>query len=225
MSHDPAAANAGPEPVRVLALESAGVIPPLASILSAEGYAVDTVALPADLSAALSAKPSYDAIVLHLTTRAIADEAALAVADALDRPGSAGARPQVILVATAQGLGGSGGSLARLGAYATMTSRDEALLRREVRSSVAVGRMDRALAEIDRLRKAVLFARQTAHELAQPLTTILARAQLLRNALKPDDPHSRAVGIICDEADRLAKMMEEFQKLKVIARPPVSREG
>jgi len=73
-------------------------------------------------------------------------------------------------------------------------------------------------AENERLSRAVLFARQTAHDLAQPLTTILARAQLLRNRLKPEDPSYRAVSIICDEADRLARMVEEFQKLKEMSR-------
>ena len=85
--------------------------------------------------------------------------------------------------------------------------------------------LDAALREIERLKQTVAFARTTAHDLAQPLTTILARTQLLMNAIKPEDPHYRAVSIICAETERLAGVAGEFNKLKemVAAAPGVPK--
>ncbi len=79
--------------------------------------------------------------------------------------------------------------------------------------------------EIERLRRAVRHARDTAHDLAQPLTTVLARAQLLAGSVQPDSPHYRAVSIICKEAGRLAEIAENFNKLKEMAPLPDSSPG
>ena len=65
-----------------------------------------------------------------------------------------------------------------------------------VEAALALRRLEEARGEVARLREAVLFARSTAHDLAQPLTTILARTQLLLRNLQPDDPSRRAVGIV-----------------------------
>lgn len=80
--------------------------------------------------------------------------------------------------------------------------------------------------ELLRLRKSVEFARKTAHDLAQPVTVISARAQLLLNRLETDDPNRRAVEVISQEANRLVSLMEEFQSLKEMAAPakPVSED-
>lgn len=80
--------------------------------------------------------------------------------------------------------------------------------------------LDAALREIERLRETVAFARAKAHDLAQPLTTILARSQLLMNAIKPEDPHYRAISIICAETERLADTAAEFNRIKAMAAQP-----
>jgi len=73
--------------------------------------------------------------------------------------------------------------------------------------------------ELLRLRRAVGFARKTAHDLAQPVTVISARAQLLLNRMEPGDPNRRAVEVICQEANRLVSLMEQFQSLKEMTAP------
>lgn len=94
---------------------------------------------------------------------------------------------------------------------------------RELRGALALRRLSGAMEEVERLRSAVLHARRTAHDLAQPLTTIMARAQLLAGKLKPDDPHARPLGIICEESEKMASLIEQFQKIKVIAAGPGKR--
>ena len=224
MSHDQAAIEAAcpPPPPRVLALDTRAAASLLAPVLEAAGCEVDTVASPSELAAALG-RQTYDAVVLDLSTPGMAQ---LVMDDAGDALSVLGAgkeepRPAVVAVVAALAMPPSGpGPEAKLGAIVTVTARDANEAARQVEGSVNARRLHHAMEEIVRLRNTVLFARQTAHDLAQPLTTILARAQLLRHNLKADDPHSRAVNIFCDEADRLARMMEEFQKLKVMSRPP-----
>ena len=81
-------------------------------------------------------------------------------------------------------------------------------------------KLEAALVEVERLRQTISFARTTAHDLAQPLTTILARSQLLMSAIKPGDPHYKAISIICAESERLAGVVERFSKLKEMAPEP-----
>jgi len=72
--------------------------------------------------------------------------------------------------------------------------------------------------ENGRLREAVSYARTTAHDLAQPLTTILARSQLLLSKAGPDDPSHKPLKVISDEATRLADLIVKFQKLKEMSK-------
>ena len=92
------------------------------------------------------------------------------------------------------------------------------------RTLAALTGLDAALRDVERLQQTVAFARTTAHDLAQPLTTILARAQLLMSSMKPEDPHYRAVSIICTEAGRLAEAAGEFSKLKEMASESAARK-
>ena len=78
---------------------------------------------------------------------------------------------------------------------------------------------------LERLTRAVLHARKTAHDLAQPLTTILARSQMLLARLDPQDPHRNAVSVICQESDRLAQIVTGFQQLRELARPQGRQES
>ncbi|HKY32128.1 MAG TPA: hypothetical protein VJV23_06305 [Candidatus Polarisedimenticolia bacterium] len=95
---------------------------------------------------------------------------------------------------------------------------------RDVRGAMAARALAVAVEENERLLAAVMHARRTAHDLAQPLTTILARAQLLQLKLKPDDPNARPIGIICQEAERLVKLSEQFHKLREMMLPPETQE-
>ncbi len=82
----------------------------------------------------------------------------------------------------------------------------------------ASGGPEDALEENARLRDAVSFARTTAHDLAQPLTTIMARSQLLLSKARPDDPSYKPLEVISGEAERLAELIVKFQKLKEMAK-------
>ena len=211
MSPDPAPGTPATPP-RVLTLEYASAESPMAQALSEAGYSVDTVARPGDLAGALE-RGAYDAIVLDLSPRGTAEEVIGAAGDVLAGLQSVprDGRPAVIAVWPSRGRGDRA---ALLRVDVTIGTRSTEQMLREVEGALAARRLAQALEENDRLRRTVVFARQTAHDLAQPLTTILARAQLMRNSLKEGDPHLRSVSIICDEADRLAQMMEAFQKLK-----------
>ncbi len=79
--------------------------------------------------------------------------------------------------------------------------------------------LEEALEENRRLQEALGYAREAAHELAQPLTTILARSQLLLTRCAPDSPQRPALEIISREAGRLADIIERFQRLKEMAGP------
>jgi signal transduction histidine kinase len=72
--------------------------------------------------------------------------------------------------------------------------------------------------EVERMRRAVAEARAAAHDMSQPLTTILARAQLLMSRVPADDPNHRALGIIAQEAERLAQTVQRFQVLRAFPR-------
>lgn len=224
MNEKPAGHAAAPPPLqRILTLEVEAAGFPLAQGLAAAGYTVDTVTRPEQLAAALE-RETYQAVVLDLSTRGRAEEVLGVASETLDsinaREGTW--RPAVLAVWPSRARGDLASSLH---VDVTIPTRKIEQLIHEVEGAVVARRLDHALEENDRLRKSVLFARHTAHELAQPLTTILARAQLLRSVLKPDDPHVRTVSIICDEADRLARMVEEFQHLKGMSGSGSERKG
>lgn len=97
-------------------------------------------------------------------------------------------------------------------------------LAHELETAVASRRLDAARAEIARLRAALMFARDTAHDLAQPLTTVMARSQMLLSKTDSEHPHHRPLTIISQEAERLAESIEKFQSLKEMVSLPVHRE-
>jgi signal transduction histidine kinase len=223
VTRDPADTETpSPSPPRVLTFEMEATEFPLARALVAAGLDVETVARPAELATALK-RHGYDAVVLDLSTRGMAEEVASAAGATLNKMNASPLESRATVLAVWPS-GGQSDPPGRFKVDVTIGTRDVAQVVREVEWAVAARRLGQSLVEIDRLRKTVLFARHTAHELAQPLTTILARAQLLRTKLKPEDPHLRAVDIICEEADRMARMMEEFQKLKVMSRPAAASE-
>src|SRR5205814_5768333 len=57
------------------------------------------------------------------------------------------------------------------------------------------------------------LAGAAAHELNQPLTSVMGYAELLRKKMHADDPHWRAVDIILREAGRMADIVKKIGKI------------
>ena len=57
------------------------------------------------------------------------------------------------------------------------------------------------------------LAGAAAHELNQPLTSIIAYTQLIERQSAADAPHRRAVGVILSEADRMAGIVKKIGKI------------
>jgi len=210
-----------PEPSRgkVLALTSIDLAASLERILSGAGCELLSVETVSDLTQHLSAT-RFDAVLLDLTALDpqpdVLSEIGLAITDSKGRDPSS---RTFVLALTHAGEPFEPATLP-VDRWIAAQHQDRAL--REVEGAIASRLLREALDEVDRLRRAILLARHTAHELAQPLTTVLTRAQLLLGKTQEDDPHRRPIAIICQEADRLAQIVERFSQLKVMAgpRPP-----
>ena len=70
--------------------------------------------------------------------------------------------------------------------------------------------------EMETILSVVREAQAAAHDLSQPLTTILARAQLLLAKMPENDPLYRPLSIIAQEAERLAQTVQRLQVLRQI---------
>ena len=57
------------------------------------------------------------------------------------------------------------------------------------------------------------LAGTTAHELNQPLTSVMGYAELLRKKMQPDDANFRAVDIILREAERMAEIVRKIGRI------------
>lgn len=57
------------------------------------------------------------------------------------------------------------------------------------------------------------LAGAAAHELNQPLTSVMGYAELLRKKMSPDEPHFRAVDIILREAGRMAEIVKKIGRI------------
>lgn len=222
----PARGEALPRPAhpvaRILAVDSAGRGLPVARNLARLGHDVATVTTVADLKSRIESGPC-DAVLVDLTgappAGALLEEVASLLAASRSDPD---ATPPAVV---ALGTGGDAAPGVRFEPDAWIGAGDAARAAAEAEAAITSLRLTRAAEEIERLRGAVRHARRTAHELAQPLTTILARAQLLLAKVEADDPRHRMVSIINGEADRLAKLVLEFQKLREMVRPqPAERD-
>ena len=204
------AASEDPPRVLVLGTGTAGIAP----FLSDAGYIVE--ARPGSGALAPDAIHSCDAVVLDMTPGGIDRGTAAAFSARLADTPEASTRPFVLGV-TADGSPPRDG---RILADVWISPSREEVAGRAIEGAVAIRRLARARREITQLRTAVMHARTTAHDLAQPLTTVLARSQLLLRHATPDGPDHKALTIICREADRLARTMERFQTLKELAPDP-----
>lgn len=219
MTDPPVTASTEPKetPPRVLSLGASGA--DMARGLAAEGFIVEEIddldSVPDD-----AGLQTFDAIILDLTSGGLPAAAVSDFAQRLDRLPQGAARPFVVGLTERGAPAPSGSGAMNADAWIATSPADRARL--EIESGIAIRHFAAARREIGRLRSAVLHARRTAHDLAQPLTTVLARSQLILRKLSPDDPNHRALSILCSEADRLAKTVEAFQTLRELAPLPES---
>ena len=57
------------------------------------------------------------------------------------------------------------------------------------------------------------LAGTTAHELNQPLTSVMGYSELLKKKMSPEDAHYRAVDIILREAERMAEIVRKIGRI------------
>jgi len=57
------------------------------------------------------------------------------------------------------------------------------------------------------------LAGTTAHELNQPLTSIMGYCELIKRKLASDHPHARAIDIILREAERMAEIVRKIARI------------
>jgi signal transduction histidine kinase len=64
-------------------------------------------------------------------------------------------------------------------------------------------------------RQAVIaeLAGTTAHELNQPLTSVMGYSELLKKRMVPSDPHYRAIDTILREAERMAEIVRKIGRI------------
>lgn len=192
-----------PRPADLVALDGPAVSR-LASALRAAGEEMTVVAGPEELGSVAQAS-AIEVIVIDLTARPSGPKKPAGGFPVF----SQAAMPFVIALSA-----GGAPAEAPLAVDLFLPAEDPDRAVREVRGALALRRLAALAEEVETLRAAVMHARRTAHDLAQPLTTIMARAQLLAGRLKPDDPNARPIGIICEESDRLARLINEFQRLR-----------
>jgi len=75
----------------------------------------------------------------------------------------------------------------------------------------AAGAAGEPVGELAETRRRVEEARDAAHELAQPLTTIVARSRLLLDDVHKAAPIYRPLIVISEEAGRLARAVERIR--------------
>ncbi len=69
------------------------------------------------------------------------------------------------------------------------------------------------LIESEKTAVVVALAGTTAHELNQPLTSVMGYAELLKRKIKDDDPLARPVDIIYRESERMAEIVRKIGKI------------
>jgi signal transduction histidine kinase len=57
------------------------------------------------------------------------------------------------------------------------------------------------------------LAGTTAHELNQPLTSVMGYSELLKKKMTPEDPSFRAIDIILREAERMAEIVRKIGRI------------
>jgi signal transduction histidine kinase len=77
-------------------------------------------------------------------------------------------------------------------------------------------RLSATQAQLEQTEKTAVIAElagTAAHELNQPLTSIMGYAELLRRRLRDEDPNVKAIDIIYREAERMAEIVRKIGKI------------
>jgi PAS domain S-box-containing protein len=74
-------------------------------------------------------------------------------------------------------------------------------------------KLEREIIEKEKLSALMELAGATAHELNQPLTTILGAAEMIMRKTKEKDPQFRQLSLIAKETKRLASMIKKIRKV------------
>jgi signal transduction histidine kinase len=96
---------------------------------------------------------------------------------------------------------------------ATATFGIFADLRERVRVEEQLAQAQEKLAISEKQALLAELAGATAHELNQPLTSVMGYAELLMRKTGDDEPVYRAVSIIHDQAQRMAEIVRKIGKL------------
>ena len=86
-------------------------------------------------------------------------------------------------------------------------------LRERLRTEEKLVFAEQRLEKSERAAMIAELAGTAAHELNQPLTSVMGYAELLKRRLKEDDPLYRAVDIIFREAERMAEIVRKIGKI------------
>ncbi len=86
-------------------------------------------------------------------------------------------------------------------------------LRERRRIEEKLSQVQKKLQLTERQAVAVELAGVAAHELNQPLTSILAYAELLKRRAGADHPDQRAIEVICSEAERMASIVRKIGQI------------
>jgi PAS domain S-box-containing protein len=86
-------------------------------------------------------------------------------------------------------------------------------LRERVRMEEKLSQVQKKLQMTERQSVAIEIAGAAAHELNQPLTSILGYAEMLRMRLPSDDKNRKAVEVICRETERMAGIVRKIGQI------------
>ncbi len=86
-------------------------------------------------------------------------------------------------------------------------------LRERAKLEARLSRAQEKLQQAERQAVIVELAGTAAHELNQPLTSVMGYAELLKRRMKEEDPGFKAVDIIYREAERMAEIVRKIGKI------------
>lgn len=86
-------------------------------------------------------------------------------------------------------------------------------LRERVRMEEKLSQVQKKLQMTERQSVAIELAGAAAHELNQPLTSILGYAEMLKMRVQPTDKNRKAVEVICRETERMAGIVRKIGQI------------
>ncbi len=93
-------------------------------------------------------------------------------------------------------------------------------LRERLKIEERLDQVQRQLQTSERQAVAVELAGAAAHELNQPLTSILGYAEMLRRRLPDGDPNRKPVDVICRESERMAEIVKKIGQITAYETKP-----